>query len=174
MRLPRSAAGWTIAVFGLLALLMGAVGLVWPEALLRLLGFEVPSSRAVGDHTGTFLMASSMASFNMGVYYLLATATEWRPFYRFTVWFRLVTFTVFTIAVLSDVAPDRFFGVAAWEGLGALATAAGLWWDDRRTGGSTGVVEAAPAGSGAGVGASVESAGPGTGPAGAPAPGAAR
>jgi hypothetical protein len=134
MKLPRSAAGWTIAVFGVLALVMGAVGLLWPEALLRLLGFEVPESRAAGDYTGTFLTASSMASFNMGVYYLLATATEWRAFYRFTVWFRLVTFTVFTLAVLGDVAPGRFFGVAAWEGLGAVATALGLWWDSRGVG----------------------------------------
>ncbi|QLQ38350.1 hypothetical protein [Micromonospora robiginosa] len=141
MRLPRSGAGWTIAVFGLLALLLGALGLIWPETQLRLLGFEVPAERAPGDYTGTFLTASSMASFNMGVYYLLAVATEWRPFYRFTVWFRLVTFTVFTIAVLSDVAPGRFFGVAAWEGLGALATAAGLWWDARRaTAGPAGAV----------------------------------
>ncbi|MFG1891789.1 hypothetical protein ACGFIR_28440 [Micromonospora sp. NPDC049051] len=132
MRLPRSAAGWTIAVFGVLALLMGAIGLVWPEALLHLLGLEVPATRAPGDHTGTFLTASSMASFNMGVYYLLATATEWRPFFRFTVVFRLVTFTVFSIAVLTDVAPGRFFGVAVWEALGAVATLVGLRWDDRR------------------------------------------
>ncbi|MEU6205260.1 hypothetical protein ABZ814_16965 [Micromonospora musae] len=132
MRLPRSVAGWTIAVFGVLALIMGAVGLLWPEAMLRSLGFEVPATRAPGDHTGTFLMASSMASFNMGVYYLLATATEWRVFYRFTVFFRLVTFTVFSIAVLAEIAPGRFFGVAAWEGAGALATAVGLWWDARR------------------------------------------
>ncbi|MEV0721232.1 hypothetical protein AB0I37_00455 [Micromonospora purpureochromogenes] len=132
MRLPRSGAGWTIAVFGVLALLLGALGLVWPEAQLRMLGFEVPARRAAGDHTGTFLIASSMASFNMGVYYLLAVATEWRAFYRFTVVFRLVTFTVFTLIVLADVAPDRFFGVAAWEGLGAVATAVGLRWDARR------------------------------------------
>lgn len=132
MRLPRSGAGWTMAVFGVLALLLGALGLIWPETQLRLLGFEVPATRAPGDYTGTFLTASSMASFNMGVYYLLATATEWRPFYRFTVVFRLVTFTVFSIAVLSDIAPGRFFGVAAWEGLGGVATAAGLWWDARR------------------------------------------
>ncbi|BCJ59793.1 hypothetical protein [Micromonospora endophytica] len=134
MRLPRSVAGWTIAVFGVLALLMGAVGLLWPEALLGMLGFEIPETRASGDYTGVFMAASSMASFNMGVYYLLATATEWRAFYRFTVVFRLVTFTVFTLAVLGDVAPDRFFGVALWEGLGALATAGGLWWDARRAG----------------------------------------
>ncbi|GIJ78073.1 hypothetical protein SAMN05443287_11361 [Micromonospora phaseoli] len=133
MRLPRSVAGWTIAVFGVLALVMGAVGLLWPEALLRMIGFEIPETRAPGDHTGVFVTASSMASFNMGVYYLLATATEWRAFYRFTVVFRLVTFTVFTLAVLADVAPGGFFGVAAWEGVGALATAAGLWWDARRS-----------------------------------------
>ncbi|MFF5174125.1 hypothetical protein ACFY3U_15965 [Micromonospora sp. NPDC000089] len=132
MRLPRSGAGWTIAVFGVLALVLGALGLIWPEAQLRLLGFEVPARRAAGDYTGTFLTASSMASFNMGVYYLLAAATEWRSFYRFTVVFRLVTFTVFTLTVLADVAPARFLGVAAWEGLGAVATAVALWWDARR------------------------------------------
>ncbi|MEV0805665.1 hypothetical protein [Micromonospora sp. NPDC050200] len=137
MRLPRSGAGWTIAVFGVLALLLGALGLVWPEAQLRLLGFEVPARRAAGDYTGTFLTASSMASFNMGVYYLLAVATEWRAFYRFTVVFRLVTFTIFTLTVLADVAPDRFFGVALWEGLGAVATAIGLRWDARRAGAPT-------------------------------------
>lgn len=178
MKLPRSGAGWTVAVFGVLALAMGAVGLLFPEVLLRMLGFEVPSSRAVGDHTGTFLMASSMASFNMGVYYLLATATEWRAFFRFTVVFRLVTFAVFTLAVLTDVAPGRFFGVAAWEGVGALATAAGLWWDARRaprTGGPgrAGVepaVVAAGRGRGSASGSTGGSAepvvdGPGTGPA---------
>ncbi|MEU8423360.1 hypothetical protein AB0C15_21025 [Micromonospora sp. NPDC048835] len=160
MKLPRSIAGWTIAVFGVLALVMGAVGLLWPEAQLRMLGFEVPETRAVGDHTGTFLLASSMAAFNMGVYYLLATVTEWRSFYRFTVVFRLVTFTVFTIAVLADIAPDRFFGVAAWEGLGAVATAIGLRLDARRG------VPAGQVGSseGAGTAAVAEE---GTGPAGA-------
>ncbi|MEU7615504.1 hypothetical protein AB0B27_05270 [Micromonospora rifamycinica] len=133
MRLPRSGAGWTIAVFGVLAVLLGALGLVWPEAQLRMLGFEVPQTRAAGDYTGTFLTASSMASFNMGVYYLLAVVTEWRAFYRFTVVFRLVTFTVFTLTVLADVAPDRFIGVALWEGVGAVATALGLRWDARRS-----------------------------------------
>ncbi|MEU2613323.1 hypothetical protein ABZ570_17320 [Micromonospora sp. NPDC007271] len=145
MRLPRSSAGWTMAVFGVLALVLGALGLIWPEAQLRMLGFTIPAERAPGDYTGTFLTASSMASFNMGVYYLLAAATEWRPFYRFTVWFRLVTFTVFSIAVLSEVAPGRFFGVAAWEGLGAVATAVGLWWDARRSAAGVG-----PDGDGAG------------------------
>ncbi|MEV4198056.1 hypothetical protein [Micromonospora globbae] len=158
MKLPRSVAGWTIAVFGVLALVMGAVGLLWPEAMLRSLGFEVPDTRAPGDHTGTFLMASSMASFNMGVYYLLATATEWRAFYRFTVVFRLVTFTVFSIAVLADIAPGRFFGVAAWEGVGALATAVGLWWDARRAAAPVGGAAGGNRGAGAGSTAGGEAA----------------
>ena len=34
--LPRSASGWTIAVFGVLAVLMGVVGLLNPDTLLRL------------------------------------------------------------------------------------------------------------------------------------------
>lgn len=136
MRLPRSAAAWTIAVFGGLALLLGAVGLVWPEALLTLLGFEVlpTAERAPGDYTRTFVTASSMASFNMGVYYLLAAGSGWQPFFRFTVVFRLLTFTVFTVLVLAEVAPPRFLGVALWEGVGAVATGVALWLDRRQIG----------------------------------------
>ncbi|WP_116068065.1 hypothetical protein [Asanoa ferruginea] len=134
MRLPRSPAGWTMAVFGVLAIVLGIVGLVSPDTLLRMLGFEVLGDRAAGDYTKTFMAASSMASLNMGVYYLVAVATEWRPFYLFTVIFRLVTFTVFTILVLTEAAPARFFGVAAWEGLGAVATGVALWFErNRRT-----------------------------------------
>ncbi|MEV4626403.1 hypothetical protein AB0J90_08970 [Micromonospora sp. NPDC049523] len=135
MKLPRSAAGWTIAVFGVLALVLGLVGLIRPEALLRLLGFEVidAADRASGDYTRTYIAASSMAAVNMGVYYLVAVHTEWRAFFRFTVFFRLVTFSVFTILVLTDSAPGKFFGVAAWEGLGAVATGVGLWIDSRRS-----------------------------------------
>ncbi|MGC4876938.1 hypothetical protein ACLQ26_11870 [Micromonospora sp. DT43] len=159
MKLPRSVAGWTVAVFGVLALVMGAVGLLWPEAQLRLLGFEVPATRGAGDYTGTFLLASSMASFNMGVYYLLATVTEWRAFYRFTVVFRLVTFTVFSVAVLADIAPDRFFGVAAWEGLGALATAIGLRADTRRSAPAAAAAPASASADAGGAGGSGEAPG---------------
>ncbi|RKR89555.1 hypothetical protein BDK92_3910 [Micromonospora pisi] len=134
MRLPRSAAGWTIAVFGLLALVLGLVGLIRPETLLRLLGFEVIAAgdRASGDYTRTYIAASSMAAVNMGVYYLVAAHTEWRAFFRFTVIFRLVTFSVFSTLVLTGSAPGKFFGVALWEGLGAVATGVGLWLDARR------------------------------------------
>ncbi|MEV4755807.1 hypothetical protein AB0J86_11940 [Micromonospora sp. NPDC049559] len=139
MRLPRTAASWTMAGFGIIALGMGIVGLVRPEALLNLLGFQVLAAdqRAAGDHTRTFMAASSMASLNMGVYYLVAAATDWRPFHLFSVFFRLLTFTVFTTLVVTEVAPDRFFGVALWEGIGAVATGAGLWFDRRRGVGAT-------------------------------------
>jgi hypothetical protein len=132
MRLPRSAAGWTIAVFGILALIMGVVGLLSPETLLSMLGFPQPDMRGPGDYTTVFMAASSMASFNMGVYYLLAAAHDWKPFFGFTVIFRLVTFTVFTLLVLIGPAPDRFIGVALWEGLGAVATMVALAYESRR------------------------------------------
>ncbi|GAA1879729.1 hypothetical protein GCM10009687_54920 [Asanoa iriomotensis] len=121
-----------MAVFGVLAIIMGVVGLLSPDTLLKSLGFEVLGSRPPGDYTKTFMAASSMASFNMGVYYLVAVATEWRPFYLFTVVFRLVTCTVFTGLVVTEAAPARFFGVAAWEGLGAVATGVALWFERKR------------------------------------------
>ena len=37
----RDAAGWTIFIFGILALLLGLIGLIRPEILLTILGFEV-------------------------------------------------------------------------------------------------------------------------------------
>lgn len=137
MNLPRSASGWTIAVFGVMALLFGVVTLALPDVVLAMLGFEVPDQRAVGDHTQTFLAASAVASLNMGVYYLVAAATDWRPFFLLTVPFRLLTFTIFTVLVVTDVAPRPFFGVALWEALGALATGVALWVE-RSGGGAPG------------------------------------
>ncbi|MEU8238543.1 hypothetical protein AB0C07_09880 [Actinoplanes missouriensis] len=125
---PRSVAGWTIAVFGAMATLFGVTGLVAPSVVLAGAGFaaDVPDSARV------FATASSMASLNMGVYYLVAAATEWRPFFRFTVPFRLLTFTVFSALVVTGVAPGAFLGVALWEGAGAAATAVALAHDRRR------------------------------------------
>lgn len=107
-------AGWTIAVFGALALLLGAAGLLAPQIVLALLGFAtVPAAeRAAFDYTTVFLMASSMASVNMGVYYLLAAFTGMRQFFGWTVPFRILTFCVFSLAVVSGYAPPRFF----WRG----------------------------------------------------------
>jgi hypothetical protein len=115
-------------VFGVLALVLGAVGLIAPEATLRSLQFEVldRSARAPGDFTLTFIAASSMAAVNMGVYYVLAARAEWKPFFRWTVPFRCLTFTVFTLAVVRGLAPVGFVGVAVWELVGAIATGLAL------------------------------------------------
>ncbi|MGW0467234.1 hypothetical protein ACWDX6_18440 [Streptomyces sp. NPDC003027] len=122
-----------MAVFGLLAAAMGVVGLLAPDIMLTAMGFEpVPAaSRAEGDHTLVFLTASSIAALNMGVYYVLASLADWKPFFRWTVPFRLLTCTVFTLAVVTGRAPAGFLGVGLWEGLGALATAAALRYENR-------------------------------------------
>lgn len=126
--LPRSLSGWTMAVFGVLAAVLGALGLMAPDALLTAMGFEpmADARRADGDHTLVFLTASSMAAVNMGVYYVLAALADWRPFFRWTVPFRLLTCAVFTLAVVTGRAPSGFLGVGLWEGLGALVTGAAL------------------------------------------------
>jgi hypothetical protein len=124
----RDASGWTMFIFGSLALLLGLIGLICPEILLSVLGFEVVNraQRAASDYTIVFMMAASMASFNMGVYYVLAALNDVKIFYRWTVPFRVVTFAVFTTVVLAGIAPKPFFGVGAWELAGALATGIAL------------------------------------------------
>jgi hypothetical protein len=121
-------------IFGVLALLLGFLGLVRPEWLLSILGFTVldRAKRVAGDYTLVFLIASSMASFNIGAYYILAALNDLKPFYKWTVPFRCVTPTVFTIAVLAGLAPVRFLGVAAWELSGAIATGLALWYENKK------------------------------------------
>ncbi|MGB8984825.1 MAG: hypothetical protein WCC12_23370 [Anaerolineales bacterium] len=124
----RDAAGWTMLIFGALALLLGLVGLIRPEWLLSILGFKVldRAARSAGDYTLVFMIASAMASFNMGVYYILAALHDLKQFYRWTVPFRCLTFVVFTAAALSQLAPTRFIAVGAWELAGAIATGLAL------------------------------------------------
>ncbi|MBI5965057.1 MAG: hypothetical protein HY863_16375 [Chloroflexi bacterium] len=130
----RDASGWTMFVFGGLALLLGLVGLIRPEILLSILGFEVidRAQRAAGDYSIVFMMASSMASFNMGAYYILAALNDVKSFYRWTVPFRVVTFTVFTAIVIERIAPAGFLGVGAWELIGAISTGTALYIEDRK------------------------------------------
>lgn len=124
----RDASGWTMFVFGVLALLLGLLGLIRPELLLSMLGFSVleRAARVAGDYTLVFMIASSMASFNIGAYYILAALNDLKPFYKWTVPFRCITFIVFTTAVLTGLAPGRFLGVGAWELTGAIATGLAL------------------------------------------------
>jgi hypothetical protein len=130
----RDAAGWTMFIFGALALLLGLLGLIRPELLLSILGFQVleRGARTAGDYSLVFMIASSMASFNIGVYYMLAALNNLKQFYRWTVPFRCVTPVVFTIAVLTGLAPARFLGVAAWELAGAIATGLALRAEKRK------------------------------------------
>lgn len=130
----RDAAGWTMFIFGVLALLLGFLGLIRPELLLSILGFTVldRAERVAGDYTLVFMIASSMASFNIGAYYILAALNDLKPFYKWTVPFRCVTPVVFTIAVLTGLAPVRFLGVAAWELTGAVATGLALWQENKK------------------------------------------
>jgi Na+-driven multidrug efflux pump len=130
----RDASGWTMFVFGALALLLGLLGLIRPELLLSMLGFTVldRAARTAGDYTLVFMIASSMASFNIGAYYILAALNDLKPFYKWTVPFRCLTFIVFTTAVLTGFAPNRFLGVGAWELAGAIATGIALRSDNKK------------------------------------------
>jgi len=73
-----------------------------------------------------------MASFNVGVYYILAALNDVKQFYKWTVPFRCVTFVVFTLAVVTQLAPARFLGVGAWELAGAVATGLALRAENKR------------------------------------------
>ncbi len=123
------AAGWTMVVFGGMAILLGALGILAPTVVLRSLSFEIVprAARATHDYTLVFVMASSMASFNMGVYYVLAAFSNLKTFYRWTVPFRTLTFVVFTTSVVLGYAPDGFLGVGLWELAGAAATGFALY-----------------------------------------------
>jgi hypothetical protein len=129
----RDASGWTIFVFGFLAFLLGLVGVIRPEILLSILGFEVVerAQRATGDYTLVFMTASSMASINVGIYYALAALNDVKILYRWTVPFRILTVIVFTALVFTGVAPQKFIGVPIWEFTGALATGIALYKEDR-------------------------------------------
>jgi hypothetical protein len=129
----RDVSGWTMFIFGILALLLGLTGLIRPEILLSLLGFDVieRAQRTAGDYTIVFMVASSMASFNVGVYYVLAALHDVKIFYRWTVPFRMVTFIVFTSVVIMGIAPARFLGVGIWELVGALSTGVALYKESR-------------------------------------------
>ena len=131
----RDASGWTIFIFGVLAWLLGLLGLLRPELILSVMGFDVleRAGRVTGDYTLVFVTASSMASFNMGVYYILAALNNVKAFYGWTVPFRAVTFTVFTLTVVTGLAPRAWLGVAVWELIGGIATGLALYFEKRTT-----------------------------------------
>lgn len=133
---PIDVAGWTFFIFGILALLLGLIGLIKPEITLSMLGFKIVerAARPAGDYTIIFMLASSMASFNMGVYYIFASLNDIRAFYGWTVPFRILTFIVFSSAILSGLVPSGFWGVGIWELIGALSTGAAIYIDKQKRG----------------------------------------
>ena len=134
----RDASGWTMFVFGALAFLFGLIGLIRPELPLSILGFQVldRAARVAGDYTLVFIIASSMASFNIGVYYILAALHELKSFCKWTVPFRCLIFIVFTTSVLPNLAPARFIAVGAWELAGAIATGLALRSENKKVRGT--------------------------------------
>jgi hypothetical protein len=119
---PRGYAAWSILVFGLCALSLGVMGLVSPDLL-------VAAMRVPAPDPGPFVRTSAMAATNMGVYYVLAAASNTRRFFAWTVPFRILTFAVFSGMALFGGAPAGLLGVAAWELVGALSTGVALWHD---------------------------------------------
>lgn len=130
----KDTSGWTMFVFGAIALLLGFLGLLRPELLLSILGFPAleRASRAASDYTLVFITASAMASFNIGVYYILAALNDLKAFYEWTVPYRGLTFIVFTTVVLTGLAPTRFIAVGAWELAGAVATGLALRAENKK------------------------------------------
>ena len=129
MKFRNHAARLTMFIFGLLAFILGVLGLTQPKTLLKQMGFRAidREKRGEDDYTHIFVMTSSMASTNMGIYYVLASLLNVRQFFYWTVPFRMVTFTVFTTAVLKKYAPLKFITVPLWELTGALLTGWALW-----------------------------------------------
>ncbi|MCA9898511.1 MAG: hypothetical protein KC433_09995 [Anaerolineales bacterium] len=129
MKLRNHTARLTMFIFGFLAFVLGVLGLKDHKTLLKQMGFTAvpPQERADHDYTPVFVMTSSMASTNMGIYYMLAALLNVRQFFTWTVPFRVVTFVVFTTAVLKKQAPLKFITVPLWELTGALLTGWALW-----------------------------------------------
>ena len=122
---------WTMLVFGLMAAITGVIGLLNPEYVLyQMMRFPVAQEqRHPNDYTIVFVTASSMASLNMGVYYVLAALTNLKSFFVWTVPFRCVTYFVFSRCVSSGVAPSGFQLVANAELVGAIATGTALGYE---------------------------------------------
>ena len=129
----RNLSSLVMLISGGAALLVGVIGVVEPDVVLSLLGLEVMdgSQRASHDYTLIFVVVSSVISMNMGVYYALASLSNLKAFYGWTVAFRCVTFVLFAVGVLSGYAPTRFLIVALWELVGAIATGIALGYERR-------------------------------------------
>eukprot|EP00930_Biecheleria_cincta_P065405 TRINITY_DN51173_c0_g1_i1.p1 TRINITY_DN51173_c0_g1~~TRINITY_DN51173_c0_g1_i1.p1 ORF type:complete len:139 (+),score=18.54 TRINITY_DN51173_c0_g1_i1:40-417(+) len=116
--------------FGVCATSLGVVALFKPNVMLWNLGVEPVDKRSHDDYTILFIRMAAMAAFNMGAYYCYMAFHEEKRFFQITVPFRFVTCAVFTALYVDGSAPAGVLGIAIWEGLGALWTAAALRKDE--------------------------------------------
>jgi hypothetical protein len=124
-------------VFGVVAFLAGALGIISPITANKVNNFPdatdyhgphwkllEPISRSVIS----LARASNMAAFNMGAYYILSSIYNIRAFFVWTVPFRCVTFSVFMYGAYTD-SHTQLATIAVMELIGAIATGVGLYVD---------------------------------------------
>lgn len=114
-----SAAALTVYCFGATSLLAGLHNLLLPSRALATL--DLPSACASASN------GLALAAIAMGVYYPLAAFQENSAFFLMTIPMRSLTAAVFW-----SYGTAAWRLPAAWEGLGALATAVALIWGRRR------------------------------------------
>lgn len=115
-----SAAAVTILLFGITSLGAGLQGLLFSS-----------SSPSVSNNGEQQAMAANyLAATAMGLYYPLLAVQENRPFFLATVPMRSLSAVVFW--------RQQWTAAAAWEGAGALLTAAALLWEARGGGAGRG------------------------------------
>ncbi|MFT8365040.1 MAG: hypothetical protein ABF623_04150 [Gluconobacter cerinus] len=126
--LPFGLTDWTIVIYGLLALVLGMIGLIKPDLQLRMMGIEPPERRAEGDLTLASFGASSVAAINMGVLYTLGTLLHWHGFPIFTLYARSLMGIGFLFMMATGRVPAQFKGAAIWEFSGVIITGAAMLW----------------------------------------------
>jgi len=108
----------SILVFGIYLCLLGAALIVAPNTFLGLLGLAPTTEvwvRVVGVLAGV-----------VGAYYVQAARYRVVPFFRMTIWGRLLVFVFFALFALLGLAPAALVIFGAIDALGAFWTASAL------------------------------------------------
>jgi hypothetical protein len=96
-------------------------------------GFEEVAERAPGDRTLVVLQNTSLAAVSEGGLYLVGAALEWPLFPAQAVAHRLLLTAGMVGFVATGRAPRSLLRGAVWEGVGAVAIGAAVWFDRRRS-----------------------------------------
>jgi hypothetical protein len=128
------AADWSVVIFGMLALIMGFIGVFSPATQFSMMGWQLSlETRASNDHTPAVMAITSTAAVNMGILYIVGTCMRWESFPVWTIFARALMGTSLAILVALGRAPaDAFVGAAIWEATGAIITTVAIWWDNRK------------------------------------------